>query len=881
MPPSKLKRLKASIHEQRSARQNRHQKSKQHDSSSQPQPANGQASSKPAKPLHAARETSQQKAHRLRQERLLPELQRRNKVGGIVDRRIGENDPTLAPEERMLQRYAVQSQRSKRASVFDLEGETAEEDGEVELLMHRGRPLREDVSMNRAEVRDDYEERDSVDRGLDPEEKENESVLHARRKRRLEDAVDELTRNEVGEPASKKSRKEIMEEVIKKSKLYKHERQQVKDQDEEAREELDKELPDLLAILKGKPSNDAESEGSATKGITESSLYVDSDGKVADDYVKSKADLEYDQRIRLMAMDKRAQPTQKTKTEEQRAEEEAHWLERLQEERLRRMNGEKGGAAGHEEEHEDPAVEDENHDEDRHEAAEFGFKVAEGIEKSTELEDEDDFIIDEDLVASGSEIDSEFSSFSIEEESQATGNPLAKLEDDEDAEFLKDVLTSKTDTREDIEDSSKARANLAYTYPCPHNLEELLSVMKSIPYDDQPVVIQRIRAIHHPQLAATNKSKIQAFATCLVEYISYLPLQKPSPPLLLLESIIRHIHSLSRSYALPIAEAFRHQLRRMQASLTSPSNAASSMTLGDLILLTAISTIYPTSDHFHAVVTPAMILMARWLGTTSFPNPSPQSSTSPHFKDEGVPTINSISQIGAYLTTLCARFQRLSHRYVPETLRFTLDALSGPTLSATSPTVTRHHLSNLSTLIDLWRDSPAFIEIFQPAIPTLTSLKSHPSQIPRHASAPSSSLSAKTVLHKLRHAMHHSQLARRPLLLHNHAPHPIPSTLPKLESDYSSSHFHPAHHNDPDAARAEGARVRKEYKKERKGAMRELRRDAEFVAREKLREKREKDRLYEEKMRKLVGGVQTEEGSAGKAYEKEKEKEKRRSKSRF
>ena len=57
--------------------------------------------------------------------------------------------------------------------------------------------------------------------------------------------------------------------------------------------------------------------------------------------------------------------------------------------------------------------------------------------------------------------------------------------------------------------------------------------------------------------------------------------------------------------------------------------------------------------------------------------------------------------------------------------------------------------------------------------------------------------------------------------------------------------------------------------------MRELRKDASFIAREKLREKKEKDEAYEKKFRRLVAEIQGEEGREGKAYEREKRARKR------
>jgi nucleolar protein 14 len=69
-----------------------------------------------------------------------------------VDRRFGENDPTMTPEERMLERFTRERQRASKASVFNL-------DDDVELT-HYGQSLSN---------LDDF---DDVDLGLDDEEDE-------------------------------------------------------------------------------------------------------------------------------------------------------------------------------------------------------------------------------------------------------------------------------------------------------------------------------------------------------------------------------------------------------------------------------------------------------------------------------------------------------------------------------------------------------------------------------------------------------------------------------------------------------------------------------------------------------------------------------------
>ena len=293
-------------------------------------------------------------------------------------------------------------------------------------------------------------------------------------------------------------------------------------------------------------------------------------------------------------------------------------------------------------------------------------------------------------------------------------------------------------------------------------------------------------------------------------------------PLLAIEQVVRHLHSLSRTYPERVANAFRDQL--------SAAHARKELHAGDLVILTAIGSIYPTSDHFHQVVTPAITLMARWLGMSGVDDTQKNAT-------------------GAYLVALALTYQRLSKRYVPEAMLFTLRTLKSRLVSQDDKPV---HLDNLVSMAELWKDKSAFIEIFQPTLPHIQKL------------------GAKKALQTLQILLHQSRLRRRPLELHHHRPLPIRTSIPKFEDN-----FDPDKHYDPDKERSDARKLQREYKRERKGAVRELRKDANFVARQQLQEKKTRDAEYDKKYRRLVAEIQGEEGHATKEYEREKRARKR------
>lgn len=63
----------------------------------------------------------------------MKEYEEKDRAGGIIDRRFGENDSSMSVEERMLERFTRERQRASKGSAFNLE--------EEEDLTHYGQSL--------------------------------------------------------------------------------------------------------------------------------------------------------------------------------------------------------------------------------------------------------------------------------------------------------------------------------------------------------------------------------------------------------------------------------------------------------------------------------------------------------------------------------------------------------------------------------------------------------------------------------------------------------------------------------------------------------------------------------------------------------------------
>ncbi|KAL1890420.1 nucleolar complex protein 14 [Sporothrix stenoceras] len=886
------------------------------------------------------------KGEEKRRATLLLDMQRRNKVGGILDRRLGEGDPNMTPEERALERFTFEKQRmhNKKGAIFDLEEGDSNFLGDADDggLTHMGKSLSfgdlrgrrkfddDDEDGDVGEIKDDFDEEDLA--GSD--EDEDEDPERAYKKKQLKRMHDELfgdkeegtgaaTNGEDGAPERKKSKKEVMEEVIAKSKYYKYERQLAKETDDDVRAELDKMLPELQTLLSTKPVKPTP-QGQDVAPI------------IGAPFDKDAFDKTYDVRLRQLIQDKKAEPSTRTKTEEEIANEQSEHLKKLEESRLRRMNGEIGyneGGNGSDDESDEGGKgnkkskdkKDKKDKEDgpalqilREDDEEDEFNLGQGIKvKHTAAElgfdDEDDFLIDDDLVFSGSEVDVDESD---EDDSGDEGGEEGEDNEEEEDEFIRGLLTEDEKKNAVFANAGKLPSTapkgldddgVPYTFPCPQTHAELLVVLEDVPVAKLPTVVQRIRALYHPKLDHGNKDRLGHFAAALVEHIAYLA-NGDEPPYATIESLVRHIHSLAKTVPIEVAVAFRTHLAAMEGiaigddsnkSKTKADSRAVALNSGDLAILTAAGSVFPTSDHFHQVITPAMLAMARYL-------------------EQAPPRSLAEYATGLYVCTLLCQYQRLSKRYVPEMVNYVLntllalapvgsDALANPATghfpvhtpvrgvriekAQSVKSVRKLRISDaksssetnelkaalfstaLALLNDaatnLWTGKASLYETLEPCRAVLHHLrntKTCRSQLPPPLNKEVDRLAA-----QIDAAQRLAHLARRPLELHHHRPLAIRTFVPRFEDE-----FDPDKHYDPNRERAEAAKLQAEFKRERKGALRELRKDAHFMQREKLKIKKAKDAAYEKKYKRLVAEIQGSEGREANAYERERQARKRK-----
>ncbi|KAJ7173755.1 nucleolar protein 14 [Mycena filopes] len=800
-----------------------------------------------------------------RKKTLLVEYEAKGRAGGIVDRRFGENDPSMSVEERMLERFTKERQRTSRGVAFNLEDE--------DELTHYGQSLSK------------FDDFDNSGLRLGDEDDEESGQLNP-------DIVGKThfggfsddEEDDPDQPERKKSKAEVMAEVMAKSKEHRLRRQMEREEEENVRHELDQEFDSLRDLIYA-PDPSASGSNSIPLGAAPKPIEIET------------VDVDYDQRVRELAFDARAKPKDRTKTEEEVALAEKEALEKAERRRRKRMLGldesdseAEDGRSRKKRKRGADDLEDDFQDEEEDGWDGIGAGLGEqasvpagedaGPSSGEEEDSEGEGDVDEE--SSGSEMDDE-------EESEVEGDH---------EELVASAKPSKSKRKSKAPDKE-----LPFTFPCPTTHEELLEILEGVDDKDVPTVIQRVRALYHTSLAPENKFKLQVLTSVLIDHVLYVS-SPPDPHFPLVASLLPHIFALTRSYPVQAAETFVAKLSLMHKNLRRGLSRGSldpqSKTwpgLAELTLLRIIGATWPTSDLHHAVISPTRVLLGAYLGLAR------------------VRTLSDIAS-GLFLCTLFLQFEALSKRLVPEAVNFAINgvlhlaphgyanaaALPGafpvpdfrselcaglvlkkapkkatpkadlaalltmevPTEEGKAQLLTLA-LDLLGRFADMYKGLEGFIELYEPVLEILA-------HICDQNAVGGVQLRLTSVSDIIRRLLKFAKEARQPLLLQAHKPIPIPTYIPKFESS-TSSYFR---RQDPDHERNEASKLRNQYKQERKGAIRELRKDSRFLAGVEQKKQAEKDKTYNESLKKVYGSIQTERAEE-KAMEREKSREKKRS----
>ncbi|KHJ94613.1 hypothetical protein OESDEN_05456, partial [Oesophagostomum dentatum] len=433
------------------------------------------------------------------------------------------------------------------------------------------------------------------------------------------------TKNEGEKP----SRKDIIADLIARTRQARENKQNAKDDMETATEELDAKYLKILDKVK----NAFRPVGATKSEKTE-----------RDDYDKLAISLKID-------ADARATPAERTKTAEELAVEEKLHLEELESLRLARMNAEKN-KRGHvsadadissgpkkktkgdgfevrfdstgafvdkdkvervsikkvaidsDDELTDEEMEDENEEElndliDDHDAGETGGPDS-GVQEESDKEEEEGTDNEGESVEEDSEDEQEESECGGEEEDQDEGT----AENDHMSEPLK---TKKTEGGLPV--MAKEDLQIPFIFKMPTNYDALVELLKKYPSQKIEIVLERLIKCHHPSLAEGNKKLLSKLFLYLLRFYDDLANSSPSEDTVkMLGSLIKVMYSLLKVDVEFSVRCVRALIRQNWKKRMSSPRSPSSFSLTALLRL--IASLFPVSDRWHPVCSPAMALAA-------------------------------------------------------------------------------------------------------------------------------------------------------------------------------------------------------------------------------------------------------------------------------
>ncbi|ODV77068.1 putative nucleolar complex protein 14 [Suhomyces tanzawaensis NRRL Y-17324] len=698
------------------------------------------------------------------------EKKTKGKTGGLQDRRFGENNKHLSAEEKMLERFTRERQvSSKKRNVFALGSDDEDDDEDDDggfTLTHSGKALTLDDEDTLGDSTTRYVDEDQMEEG----------------------------------PVRKKTKAEVMKEVIAKAKFYKKQRQQEFQKSQTNIEDLDEDFGDIMEEM-GNIKAPA-----APKFST-----------------KTDEEREYDNKVRELTYDRRAVPADRTKTEEEIQKEHDEKMKKLETDRLNRMNG-----------------------------------------------------VDMDRAATGDDLDDEFWAGSDEEEGFAIDG-----EEQDDAE----ESGSGEEEGEEGLTSTKFGRTLARKpqVSMPANHEEFIQSLHAIEIEKQPSYINKIIETYRPNLAQGNKERMNVFVGILFQHILHLTQEEKPESQQLIEKLIKIVKKLAEAYNEVLVENVREEINQIQDRIVDSEGI---LLKRDLVFFVLVGYLFSTSDHYHLIVTPTLILMNEVLSKLTYTLKV---------------SLQRIAQ-GTFIADQLLNYQKFSKRYSPELVNFveksllllipeptkigtaskllstnniinsnlnlaktqkykdTKQPISISDLVKEKPTIEFRYqiLLKLLSLVDritgVWKDQSSLIEIIDPFIVIVKHLVKYDSS------------SSSELLNKLVKLQTNATKDRKPLALQNHRALAIATFAPKFEENFNPD----KKSYDINRERQEVNKMKNQLKKERKATLKDIRQETRFVAGERILEKKQMYEQYHKKMANIVNSISTIEGAEKNQYEREK-----------
>jgi len=771
-----------------------------------------------------------------RKKTLLVQMKSKSKSNLFMDKRFGEFNENLSAEEKMMQRFQYERLKfHEKNSAFNLP------DNDDEELTHRGRILGEE-DYDAPLFNDDYDEAEDAKEEANAMDKLNFGGFE---KKEFDGEDDD---------GRVRTRKEIMEEVIAKSKHYKRERQADKQEMDNLTEKLDAEFGDISAIL-------FESSAKAEERLRK--------------IPRPKID-NFDRTMRELKTELTGRATDRTKSPQEKAEEEYMRLSRLEADRLDRMGQSSGQTSGkgveflperdsvapkrarmvlkHTKEGKAIISREGDFSKPKDEFDWDESKTREADE-AEDADSDEDVSMDEDEDDDDDEDEDEDDEDELEEDEDEDGDEDDMEDDDGDDNDVEDVVMtseSSVDAKSKIVPSD-GPAELAYTYTMPKDEASIVELLKGHTIPNKMTIVSRIVVCHNINLKAENRGLMKRFFGYLLDYMVTVADSNQTEAFDIVNALAPLLYQISQQMPDHAARCLLDHVERIAGELRIEGGI---MSFSDACLLQLIPLLFPASDLRHKVVTPAFIVLGQILsGDMQDQNDIVAGMVACSIALEySTPAKKFCPEAIGFLTALVAAWcgERDDGSYhfqfkggmtvlhdsaidstaytplTPQPMQFSwISECTDPIDSQWRLNVLVCALDLLTRFAKLYTHLPAFGTIFARTAALVKKLQSD-------KLCPNEEVAAK--LGDLLIECKDRPNSYEPLTLQEHKPVPIIM----LEPEVQEGNFY-GRKTDPDKEHRELRKLKHLHKQEMRGAIRELRKDAKFVANVKQREKSDFD----------------------------------------
>ena len=837
---------------------------------------------------------SRLRGHENRKKTILTEFKYKNRVGAFRDKRFGETDPNMTPEERMLERFALEKRsRAEKSAVYNL-------DDHEEELTHFGQAL------------SNLENIDEHDPRLDDDDTKDRDYTRDLHFGGPENANDNR----------KRSYKEIMQEVITKSKFHKVDRQKLKEETEMLRQDLNDDFDSIRELLMD----------TKQKESVPVSKKADKDAEI------SKSFDDYDVFVRQLIHEKRARPTDRLKTEDEIAKEEADKLIQLEKKRKRGMKGpdESGadrqisgdalgdlgfyqGSSG-EDDGDSNSDDDSASDEGEQEALVYKdgklvnpgkiFMKPKSSKDEASESDEEVSGTEEISDDEGVQSDEEQESDSVAEEEILESELPFSASESENVNDLESSAEEESDSANEVEETT---TEIPFVIPMPKDMEEFKRLVSKYDAENQKVVLDRLLVLHHPSLSSENPEKLKNLLRLSIDFLCGVADTETGLLTGRISLMYPLIVKLAFQYPESVSAHIKKRLSQLHDRLKHRIAKRSSklVEVRDVVLFLLITRLFATSDYRHDIVLSMYLIIGEVFCQASYLLNA--------FMDSRNPPSGIKEQIcaGLLFSHIYMECQTVSKRYMPEMMYFLgksvkfLEKNTDKDFADTeeddafefSYIVSCEHVAfgkllmvackTVEVFADLYRDkevlhsdkgsaaasmagvflNPATHEgwsweaIFSPYLGIDSELAAV-KQMKSHLKAVHTEIMADRRKRCQRLGV---KYARPPLQWQKKVVKNIKTAEPKFESNYNMDRKAKSASSERD----EQKKLEYMYKKEMKGAIRELKRDTQFMATEKLKETRAKDQAYKKMINQIQGSIGNEAGDAKAEHKVKKRKTKK------